>query len=117
MFSTPSGHARPDYKKQFDATYKGSKISKAAEEAKCEVCHVGKDKKSRNDYGKALAKILSAKSYEAMKGDKKALAKKVEEALKSVAAEKSPDGKTFGELIEAGVLPGKVAAAKKKETK
>ena len=99
--------ARPQYKKQFDAAYKDSKIAAAAKEAKCNVCHYGKSKKNRNDYGKALSKLgLTKDSYNEIKSDKAALAKKVDGALKAVLKVKSSGGETFGALIEAGKLPG-----------
>ena len=65
-----AGHARPDYHKQFEAMYKGSKIAAAAEKAKCLVCHFGKSKKDRNDYGTALSKSLTKAQYDSLK-DKK----------------------------------------------
>ena len=104
-----SGFARLPYRKQFEETYKDSKIVEAAKEAKCNVCHYGKTKKNRNDYGKALTKYLNADQYKKLyKTDKEALNKKIKEALKSVVKVKSTKGKTFGELIKAGQLPGTV---------
>lgn len=97
---------RPPYKKQWDATYKNPQLVAAAKEAKCSVCHYGTDKKNRNDYGKALSKHLNEKLYNQLKGDPKALDRKIQEAFKAVAKEKSASGKTFGELLEAGRLPG-----------
>ena len=97
---------RPQYKKQFEQHYKESKIAAAAKEAKCNVCHYGKTKKNRNDYGKTLAKTLNKDLFKALKGDKEALNKKVSEVLKAAEKEKSSGGETFGKLIEAGKLPG-----------
>ena len=68
------------------------------EKAKCNVCHFGKEKKNRNDYGKALDKLL----------DKKTDAKdkeKIQKALETVEKEKSAAGPTFGELIKEHKLP------------
>jgi len=101
-----AGHARPDYHKQFEAMYKESKIAAAAEKAKCTVCHYGKSKKDRNDYGTALSKSLTKEQFDSLKEKKDELNKKVAEALKAVVKEKSKSGKTFGELIDAGQLPG-----------
>ena len=99
--------ARPQYKKEHDAKYKGSKIEDALGEAKCNACHYGKKKKDRNDYGKALIKVgLTEESFKAMKDDKEGLAKHVQEALEKVLKEKTEGGETFGERIEAGKLPG-----------
>lgn len=75
------------------------KFAAEVEKVKCNVCHFGKEKKNRNDYGKALDKLL----------DKKADAKdkaKIQKALDTVAEEKSAAGPTFGELIKEHKLPG-----------
>jgi len=97
---------RPDYRKQIEATYKTSKIAGAIKDANCNVCHYGKSKKNRNDYGTALSKILTPDSYKELKKSPDQLNKKIIDALKKVSAQKSVTGKTFGELIEAGKLPG-----------
>jgi adenosylmethionine-8-amino-7-oxononanoate aminotransferase len=90
---------------EFKAMYvkEGTPLAAAVEVAKCNVCHVGKDKKQRNSYGEALAERL----------DKKEDAKNVEkikQALGEVAALSSDpakaDAPTFGKLIEDGKLPG-----------
>ncbi len=87
-------------------------FAKAVLEAKCYVCHQGKKKKNRNSYGTELSKLLDKKK------DKKDT-KKIIEALEKVAKmhteakdEKSP---TYGELIQAGKLPGGPLADAKKE--
>ena len=46
--------ARPKYLKAFATKYPA--LAKQAKTVKCNVCHVGKKKKNRNDYGKALMK-------------------------------------------------------------
>jgi hypothetical protein len=90
---------------EFKAMYvkDGTPLAAAVEEAKCNVCHVGKSKKDRNVYGEALAERL----------DKKEDAKNVEKikkALEEVAALSSDPSKayapTFVKLIEEGKLPG-----------
>lgn len=103
--SLPSVKAVPPFKKEFDAMYvkpDGTAAEKAlaaaAAEAKCNICHVGKDKKDRNAYGKELAKHLK-------KDDGKNV-EKIKKALTDVESAKSPGGKTFGELIKEGKLPG-----------
>lgn len=89
--------ARKEYFDGFKEKYGSDKqLAPLIDDAKCFVCHVGKSKKNRNDYGKALSKLL-------MKEKDKA---KIQEALGKVEGEKSPDGKTFGELIKEGKLPG-----------
>jgi hypothetical protein len=107
----PSAHAIPPFSKEFVAMYVKEKpesteekaLAAEVEKAKCNVCHVGKDKKTRNEYGKALDVLL----------DKKTDAKEVEKikaSLKKVESERSdpkdPKSPTFGELIKAGKLPG-----------
>lgn len=110
-FVTPV-QAIPAFKKHFDATYvKGNKDAdfvKAAKAAKCNICHFGKKKANKNDYGTELGKLLKKKNY---KGSRiKAEPKKVQAELKAafdkVAKMKNKQGKTYGELIKAGKLPG-----------
>jgi len=76
-------------------------LASAFTKASCGVCHVGENKKIRNDYGKQLAKLVSKK-------DKKD-ATKIQEALDAVAKLKSkpsdPASPTFGEKIAGGKLP------------
>jgi hypothetical protein len=78
----------------------GTPLATAVEAAKCNVCHVGKSKKDRNAYGEELAKLLDKKEDK----DDKA---KIKQALEAVAKLPSKEaGKTFGDLIAAGQLPG-----------
>jgi len=106
VVAVSSALARPDYNKQFQASFEKSPIGEAAKEKKCNVCHYGKTKKNRNDFGTALNKHLTADGYTELKSDKEALGAKIQEAFKAVMKEKSKSGKVFGELIEAGQLPG-----------
>ncbi|MEX0724949.1 MAG: hypothetical protein WEB58_21540 [Planctomycetaceae bacterium] len=71
---------------------------KETAEMKCGECH-GKNKKNRNNYGESLGKALDAKNVKDVKIIEKAL-KKIEEE------ESATEGKTFGDLLEAGKLPG-----------
>jgi len=106
--------ARPQYKKEFDAMYVKADSSDPAEKAlagavasaKCLVCHgkndQGKeDKKIRNRYGMAIAKLVGKNQKDKAK---------IEAALETVAKEKSdpakPNSPTFGELLKEGKLPG-----------
>jgi hypothetical protein len=87
---------------EFKAVYvkEGTPLAAAVETAKCNVCHVGKNKKDRNAYGEELAKLLDKKTDK----DDKA---KIKQALEAVAKLPSKEaGKTFGDLIAAGQLPG-----------
>ena len=78
-------------------------LAEAVTKANCNVCHVGKNKKARNEYGKALDELLDKKT------DAKDIAK-IQKALDTVAEKKSDPknagSPTFGELIKQGKLPG-----------
>lgn len=94
-----SAQARPRYFSQFKKKYK--KISTLAKKTRCFVCHASKkNKKERNDYGRALKGALGKK-------DEKDIAKIVEAMDKAAREKSSVDGKTFGDLIKDGKLPGK----------
>ena len=87
--------ARPQYMKAFKMKYAGYKVEKA--EA-CNLCHVGTmDKKTRNDYGKAVGKAIGAKNC---KDDAK-----IEGGLTAAEGEKDPNGTAFGDLIKDNKLP------------
>jgi hypothetical protein len=106
-----TAYAIAPFKKEFDDKYvkkdpttpEEKALAAAVAEAKCNVCHVGKNKKDRNAYGEALNKLLDKKA------DMKDKAK-IQAALDTVASEKSkaddPNSPTFGELIPQGKLPG-----------
>lgn len=94
--STPEAQARPQYFKEFKAKYE--KLADQADAKKCGVCHPGKNKKMRNDYGKAMVKALDGKKNVK---DKAEFAKVLDAAAKA----KNAKGETFGSLIEAGKLP------------
>ena len=101
--------ARPQYRKAFGLKYPD--LKEVENEKKCGVCHPkADDKKKNNTYGVALKKQLDGKKNEK---DEKVLS----EALGKIEAEKSAtEGKTFGDLIKEGKLPGadEVAEEEKK---
>lgn len=109
LINVQRAEARANYKKQFEAMYvkkessdpNDKKLAEAAEAAKCGICHVGKEKKDRNAYGQALAKLLMKKETDNAK---------IDAALQEVAKEHSKPGDasspTFGDLIKEGKLPG-----------
>jgi len=102
--SVRTATAIPPFQKQFLAMYlegnDNEEFVAAVKKAKCNVCHMGKKKKDRNAYGKELAKLLDKKEH---KDDVEA----IQAALKKVAAMKAEEGgKTYGELIKEGKLPG-----------
>jgi len=89
--------ARPPYNKEFYELYPSLKEFK--DTTKCDACH-GKDKKVRNDYGKAFGEALGAPKVTDVE--------KIKAALKTAEEKKSAtEGKTFGDLIKDGKLPGK----------
>ena len=95
LFSgTQRAQARPLYCKAFLAEY-SSKVPEA-KAAKCFICHVGKNKKNRNDYGKAIGKATGKNCKDRQK---------VKKALQEAAKEPSVrPARTFGDLIAEGKL-------------
>jgi len=99
VMDTNTAEARPNYKKVLLKTYSDNDKLKAQG---CIACHMPKadkpkkpDAKKRNPYGEAFGKALGKKKVKD--------AEVIEAALEKAAAEKSKvEGKTFGELIEAG---------------
>ncbi|HEX3726100.1 MAG TPA: hypothetical protein VHV08_07645 [Pirellulales bacterium] len=110
-----SAHALEAFKKEFDNKYvkkdgttdAEKNLAAAAEKAKCNICHVGKSKKARNEYGKALSTLLTKKDAKN--------SEKIQKALDDIATMKSDpkdaSSPTFGELISEGKLPGGDPAA------
>ena len=103
------GLARPafaiqQFQDEFKALYvkDGSPLAAEVERVKCNVCHVGKDKKERNAYGKALDERLDKK---ADKEDKEKIRKMLEEVAGLPSDPANKDAPTFGDLIKAGKLP------------
>lgn len=92
--------ARPKYLAAFKTAY--PTVKDTAESATCMVCHYGDTKKNRNDYAKAVGEALGKDAKDIK--DEKAIA----DALKKAEAGKSAtEGKTFGDLLKAGKVPGK----------
>lgn len=93
--------ARPKYKETFEKKYPA--LAGEVNKVKCGVCHppnAAEKKKVRNNYGQSLQKALNAKNV----GNVEVIMK----ALTAIEAEKSAsEGKSFGDLIKAGTLPGK----------
>ncbi len=82
---------------------------------KCDVCHrPGVDKAKAkdhglNDFGEAMHKSVNFKDLKAanVAKDSAKVLELFKDGYKKAIAEKNADGKTFGELIKAGALPGK----------
>lgn len=100
LLTGQAASARPQYQKAMGVAYpdlvkKHGKNGKLA----CSVCHPTSKKKDRNNYGAAFGKAVGKKNEKD--------AAKLKEALTKIEKEKSAtEGKTFGDLIKAGELPG-----------
>ncbi len=99
---TPAA-AIPPFQTQFKAMYAkpGTPLAGQVARVKCNVCHRGADRKQRNAYGKALSKLLD-KVKDGQNTEK------IRQAFLQVAKQESagPGSSTFGQLLEAGKLPG-----------
>jgi hypothetical protein len=91
-------YARPQYLKQFGRKYKH--IEFAANEHKCTVCHCGAKKTGLNNYGAALKdEFAPAQNVK--------LPAQIDGGLSRNESKPSHiPGKTFGQLIAEGQLPG-----------
>ena len=69
------------------------------ESSSCNVCHVGANKKKRNDYGAAFQKVLKKN------GGQPAIVEALDKVAKQHSKPKDDKSPTFGELIEEGKLP------------
>ena len=103
--------ALPPFSKEWTGKYvegnKNDAFVKAVGEAKCNVCHdaASKSKKDKNEYGKAVGKFLTKAEFDKVKADMEAAKKFIQDGLAKAEAEKTADGKTYGERIKAGALP------------
>ena len=111
--SAAQAWAIPPFNEAFKKMYvqDGTPLAEKVAEVKCNVCHEGKVKKDKNAYGVAVGKYLKKADFA---GDDKKFdpkspegVKALNEGLEKAAAEKAPTGgKSYGELIKAGELPG-----------
>ena len=109
LWSGSTAQAHPQFKKEFDKKYvkkppttdQEKMFSEAASKAKCNTCHKGKDKKGRNSYGEALAKLLTKKDRKDVPKINSALV----EVEKAHSKTDDPTSPTFGDLIQQGKLP------------
>jgi hypothetical protein len=94
--------ARPPYNAEFKQKYLGEETNMAkalGKDSSCNVCHVGTNKKKRNDYGAAFQKLLKKS------GGQPAIIEALEKVSKQRSKPKDDKSPTFGELIEEGKLP------------
>ena len=105
--------ATSEFNKQWKKEYLSDPIDadfkKTARKAGCYVCHVkGEDKKKvRNEYGEAVHKFLDAEEFskEYVKENPEEAKKRIVEGFKKAGEEKSSDGKTFADKLQANELP------------
>ena len=114
-----TGFAFPQFQKEFVAMYvkekaapgkvgAGGEKEPSFEElatgakTKCYVCHQGKKRKDRNPYGLELSNFLTKKD----KKDTEKIVKALKDVAKMHVNAKDKKSPTYGELIEAGKLPG-----------
>jgi hypothetical protein len=104
--------ALPPFNKEWTGKYvegnSNDAFVKAVGVAKCNVCHdpASKSKKDHNVYGKVVKKYLTKADYDKIKTDMAASKKYILDGLEKAEAEKGADGKTYGEKLKAGTLPG-----------
>jgi hypothetical protein len=104
--SLPYASALPPFNKEWVAKYNAGESNAAFTEAKCNVCHAGESKKMKNEYGKVVGKFLTKAKYNEIKEDEAAAKKYILEGFEKAAGEKGADGKSYGDLLKAGKLPG-----------
>ena len=102
--------ADPAFRKEFEVRYVQKDSSDPMDQAfaekvkkvKCNVCHIGKNRKNRNAYGTELSKLLDRKKDRRNKA-------KIQQALQTVGAMKvnadEENSPTFNELFAQGELP------------
>ena len=113
-FAIQHAIAIPAFKKAFDkrvtSVSKNAGLVAAAKEAKCNVCHFGKSKKMKNDFGKALATLLKKANYKStrIQAEPEKVKAEFDAAFKKVWAMKNPKGVVYGTFIKDGKLPGTI---------
>jgi hypothetical protein len=68
----PSASALPPFNKEWMGKYvegnpNAEFVKAVGIKTSCEVCHLGKNRKDKNEYGKAVGKYLTKKDYNALK--------------------------------------------------
>ena len=108
--SLRSASALPPFNKEWVGKYvtgnPNETFVESAGTAKCNVCHKGVSKKDHNEYGQALKKYVTKDGYNAIKANAAAATKYIIDGLNETEGAKNAAGKTFGERIKAGELPG-----------
>lgn len=99
------------YVKKDSKEPKDQAFAQLVEEAKCNICHVGTDRKQRNAYGDALDRLLD-RTKDAR--DKEKIQAALAEVESVKVDPKDPKSPTFGDRIKAGELPVPVPKEEKK---
>jgi len=100
------GDAWKDY---YEKTSTNDDFKKLVADAKCNVCHIQGEKKNKhNPYGEEIEQLIKKADFPKDPLDKWTPKDReaVEAAFKKVEDIKSKEGKTYGEKIKAGELPG-----------
>jgi len=105
-WSMQSASALPPFNKEWMDKYNEGKKNAAFTEAKCNICHAGESKKMKNEYGKAVGKYLTKAKYKAIQEDESKAKQYILEGLQKAEGEKGSAGKSYGDLLKAGKLPG-----------
>ena len=104
--SLENASALPPFNKEWVAKYNAGEKHATYVEAKCNVCHAGESKKTKNEYGKAIGKFLTKAKYNEIKDDEAAAKRYILEGFQKAEAEKGAGGANYGDLLKAGKLPG-----------
>ena len=97
------------WKEFYEKPSKNEDFKKLVADAKCNVCHIQGEKKTKhNPYGEQVEELLKKADYpkERFENEPAKVKEEIEAAFKKVEAAKAKDGKTYGEKIKAGELPG-----------
>ena len=104
--------AIPPFNEVFKKMYvePGGPLEAKVAELKCNVCHDGKMKAARNDFGKTVGKHLSKADFygpaKKFLNPKDPLAQEaMRKGIEDATAEEYKDGKTYRQLIEKAELP------------
>jgi hypothetical protein len=93
-----------EFKKDYTDSLKDKKFAEEMNKAdvKCLVCHQGKQKKNRNDFGKVVAKFLTKKDAK----DKEKIAAGLKKALAMHVDPKDEKSETYMDRLLASKWPG-----------
>jgi len=104
-----------EFKKDYIDSLKDKKFAEAMDkgDVKCLVCHQGKQKKNRNDFGKVVGKLLTKKDAK----DKDKIAAGLKKALAMHVDPKDEKSETYMDRLMASEWPGGKLEDLKKDPK